>query len=302
MCGLFGMLRSPIATHPDRASAVLVMLGEFAEERGLDAAGVAFLNGDVAAAGRVHRPGTRLLRCPDVQTSGWRVAKGCVPFTRLWKRGFDGDLRPARLVLGHTRWATQGNARHLANASPLLVGGLVGTHNGDVDAAPLRAAFRLPRSVGATDSEVIFQALARTDEPLQVLAALRGRAALAWADLADSSQVHLARAALSPLAVAMDAEENLYWASNPAWLRSAADRAGARLLSLRLLAEGTLTTLSARPRMRVVARQRFVATARRSDLHLSRAIWRGFEPEDLAADHGQRRHKVADTPRWARTG
>ena len=41
-----------------------------------------------------------------------------------------------------------------------LVGSLAGTHNGDVEAADLRARFALPPAVGGTDSEVIYQALA----------------------------------------------------------------------------------------------------------------------------------------------
>ncbi|MFF5265366.1 hypothetical protein ACFY4C_41330 [Actinomadura viridis] len=298
MCGLFGMLRSPTATHPDHASTVFAVLGKFAEERGLDAAGAAFLHADEPTSTRVRKPASRLIRCPDVQAPGWRVVKACVPFTRLWNRDLDNDLDRAQLVLGHTRWATQGGAGRVVNASPLIVGGLVGTHNGDVDIAPLRSTFTLPRPAGGTDSEVIFQALAKHD-PIQVLTRLRGRAALVWADLARPDRVHLARAALSPLAVALDSEENLYWASNPDWLREAADLADVELVSLRLLAEGTLTTVTATPHMQITRRKHFVATARHRDLRLAHAVWRGFTPADRAADRKQSRHAVAGPAWWS---
>jgi glucosamine--fructose-6-phosphate aminotransferase (isomerizing) len=73
----------------------------------------------------------------------------------------------------------------------------------------------LPPAVGGTDSEVIFQALAAGHRPIEVLSALHGRAALAWVDRTRPGRPHLARAALSPLCVAVNGERNLYWASKP---------------------------------------------------------------------------------------
>src|SRR2546429_53101 len=80
---------------------------------------------------------------------------------------------------------------------------------GGVDAAALRDRFGLRPGRGGTDSEAIFRALAGAGDAaarVRVLAALRGRAALAWADRARPGRVLLARAALSPLAVGIDEE------------------------------------------------------------------------------------------------
>ncbi|MCL0034362.1 hypothetical protein M1N21_00330 [Dehalococcoidia bacterium] len=62
-------------------------------------------------------------------------------------------------VVGHARWATHGSPTDNANNHPLLVGPIIGVHNGVV------ANYReLSRQVGATtqvDSEVIFRLLRR---------------------------------------------------------------------------------------------------------------------------------------------
>ena len=115
----------------------------------------------------------------------------------------------APVVLGHTRWATQG-ARTLDNASPLNVGDIIGTHNGDVTA---------PTRNGSTDSAWLFDQLDHAPTikaTAAVLTRLRGRAALAWTRRSRSDLVYLARTALSPLATAIDRAGALWWASNPA--------------------------------------------------------------------------------------
>ena len=186
----------------------------------------------------------------------------------------------------------------VANASPLAVGRLVGAHNGDVDAAPLRARFGLTAPEGETDSEAIYQALAAAGglaARLDVLAALVGRAALAWADRARPGRVHLARAALSPLTVAVDSERNVYWASCPQWLRVAERETPVRFVTKALLAEGTYLAIEQGPRPRLVTRERFVPVARQRDRWHESAVWRGFTRADREKARALQRHVLATT-------
>ena len=302
MCGLFGLLRAPGAAHRERASAAFVLLGVLAEERGTDAAGAALLH---ARSQAVPVP-EGCARFRDVTFGGTRVVKAQGRFSGLWHPGLDGSLNRAALAIGHTRWATQGG-RGVASASPLLAGALAGTHNGDVDAGALRARFGLRPGPNGTDSEAIFQALAAAGNAAartEVLAAVRGRAALAWADRGRPRRVHLARAALSPLAVASDADGNLWWASNPKWLRTAERETGVSLTECRLLAEGTYAVFEARSgRVRLAASRSFTPLARPSDVRYQEPAWRGFTRADRLAGQrpGMVRHKVdhGGVPAWA---
>jgi glucosamine--fructose-6-phosphate aminotransferase (isomerizing) len=264
VCGLFGMLRSPTAEHPDRASKAFVMLGFLAEERGQHAAGMGLVTKNI---GRATTGEVTHLR--DVTVAGCRIVKDLGRFSHVWKPELLPEVNDASIALGHTRSATQGAAHHLVNASPLLVARLVGTHNGDIEPVPLRARYSLPAPVGGTDTEVMYQAIATagrdTRKLLDVLRCVIGRAAIAWIDQAALGRLHLARTAVSPLALAVDGEHNLYWASNPGWFRTVARRTSIRFTSIVLVREGTYlaVTNSGRPRIRV--RRRFSPTARISD-------------------------------------
>ncbi|HEY7484022.1 MAG TPA: hypothetical protein VH912_06120 [Streptosporangiaceae bacterium] len=280
MCGLFGLLRAPEGEHREWASDAFVIFGALAEERGRDSAGVAFVGDN------------------DV-----RVVKGLGSFSSVWRPDLLPALDAAPLALGHTRWATQGSAQELVNASPQVVEGvvsggpsagsrnvIVATHNGDVDALALRAGFALPQPAGGTDSEPIFQALATaghdTGRIADVLSAILGRAALAWA---DRGRLHLARAALSPLTVAVDADRNLYWVSNPRWLVEVERHTPVRFVTRWMLREGTY--LAVDREQRIVARSGFRPTARPADMDVR--VWTGFTEADMMRDRAELRHLVA---------
>lgn len=283
MCGLFGLLRSPGARHPEWASDAFVALGVLAEERGVDSAGVALFG----------TPRTIHVVTPtiqgDVTDGGCRLVKGRGAFRQVWRHDLLATLDDAPVALGHTRWATQGSPAYLTNAGPLIVGTLVGTHNGDVEAADLRSRFALPAATGGTDSEVIFQALATGHRSVEVLSALHGRAALAWVDRARPGRLHLARGALSPLSVAVDTEHNIYWASNPGWFETVERSTRVRFRSGVMIREGTHLTLEAG----VIRTTTFVPTARPADLLAPDKVWLGFSARHRGRDHGQRRHRVA---------
>ncbi|RFU41509.1 hypothetical protein DZF91_11460 [Actinomadura logoneensis] len=310
MCGLFGLLRAPAASHPERASDVVVTLGTLAEERGTDSAGLALLTGRPAGRDAGPLSGVAGERASDLLHDGCRVVKGRGAFSGVWRHDLLPELDAAPVVLGHTRWATQGTPHALANASPLVVGGaaaagphasraagIVATHNGDIEAGALRARFAPPTASGGTDSEPLFQVLAgHTSVPdiVAVLTALVGRAALAWVDRARPGTVHLARAALSPLSVALDVEGNLYWASNPKWFRLAERHTSVRFASIVMLREGTYLRLGPpRPGAapEVLGGAGFVPTGRAFDL--DGRVWTGFTPSDEARDRAVLRHRVA---------
>ncbi|MBO2447382.1 hypothetical protein J4573_09820 [Actinomadura barringtoniae] len=297
------MLRSPLADHPGLASEAFVALGTLAEERGTDSAGVALLSGRPVVRDTRLPAGRADARRSDMRHAACRVVKGRGRFSEIWR----DDLRPhvdaSPVVLGHTRWATQGSPFDLVNASPLVVPGgdgpgIVATHNGDVEAGALRERFALPPATGTTDSERVFQLLAGCRRPAdvtQVLGTLVGRAALAWVDRARPDRVHLARAALSPLAIAMDAEQNLYWASNPRWYREVARETGVRFTSVVMLREGTylqvgLAPTRKRPVPRVLGRAAFQPTARGWDT--DPRVWTGFTTQDMERDRLLLRHRV----------
>ncbi len=294
MCGLFGVARPGDAK--ESVAEALFMLGLMAEERGTDAAGLALWVPGRTGTGRQRRD---LARFGDVRVGPWRVVKRAGAFRLLQQPGLAEDLSVARLVLGHTRWATQGDRRRLVNASPLAVGRVIGTHNGDIDAARLRAvAGPMAPPVGETDSEPLFAAVAVVGgDPaalLRVLGDVRGRAALVWVDRGRPQRLWLARAALSPLAVGVTSQGSVFWASNPAWLRRLGQHCRLRWRRVFMLQEGTLLALDVgREAVRFAGQWSFTPVARRRDVRLPESVvWRGFSRADQATDQAGLRHRV----------
>ncbi|MFJ8752284.1 hypothetical protein ACIREO_23555 [Streptomyces sp. NPDC102441] len=272
-----------------------------AEERGKDSAGLAFATSATKKLDR--RPVTNRR---DVTAGGWRIIKGPGRFREVWKPAYRSSLDAAPVALGHTRWKTQGGTT-LVNSSPLQVGQLIGTHNGDVDAWPLRAEFDLQRPTGDTDTEVLYQALDQAGgvilPTLDVLKATVGRAALAWTDRRWPQLVMLARTAVSPLSVAVDTDGNLYWASNPLWFRKAARAADVTIATILMVPEGTLMMVDYSKGAPVLAGDRqFTATARAKDDRLAHLVaYRGFTIEDQAADEEVCGHRTLREPQRSRS-
>ncbi|MFE0852078.1 class II glutamine amidotransferase [Streptomyces mutabilis] len=278
-----------------------VALGHLAEERGKDSAGLAFAT--AATQPLTRRP---VNNRRDVTAGGWRIIKGSGRFRDVWKPDYMSALDAAPVALGHTRWATQGRTT-LVNSSPLQVGQLIGTHNGDVDAWRLRAEYSLPRPTGETDTEVLYQALDQEGgvilPTLDVLESVVGRAALVWTDRRWPQLVMMARTAVSPLSVAVDTEGNLYWASNPGWFRKAARAADVTIAEILMVPEGTLMMIdysSGSPAL--VGDRRFTATARAKDDRLAHIVaYRGFSIEDQVADEEVCSHRTLREPQRSRS-
>jgi glutamine---fructose-6-phosphate transaminase (isomerizing) len=304
MCGIFGLIRGD-STSPqtdERAIHTVLALGLKAEERGLDAAGLA-----------AFCPSPRELpwTSPDATLAGSALAhidntlivKGPGRFSALPLADHAQDLARLGVFLGHTRWATQGPVADLANASPLLAGALVGTHNGDIDIESV-PHHKTMSSVahGQTDTERLYLALhaAHGDRSAmtKVMRSIRGRAALAFFDRSRPDRIYLARTAMSPLAYAWTADGDFVYASNPDWFRQI-ERETRGQLSFRditLVPEGHLLTVSTLT-ADVTDVRRFTPTCRERDLMLvSTAVYRKFTPEDRAAYQLLNRHKVRLAP------
>lgn len=301
MCGIFGLIRNTQARHPERATAAFVELGRKAVERGRDAAGFALIN-PAETTNQATTPTRAHVEAKHTVIDNVTIFKDVVSFDALWDDSKHlAPLAAHRVALGHTRWATQGKKDALTNASPLLAGSLVGTHNGDVDTRSVQGHYSLPRPMGSTDTEVLYNALARDRRDrrkvTEVLRNVEGRAALAWVDRGRTERVYLARAALSPMAIAFDVEGNMYWASNPRWFRSIDEHFGGAIgfHTITLVEEGALLTVSLNEAAPVVEDQRrFTPLCRPSDARLSDGVvWRGFDAPDREADKTQKRHKVA---------
>ena len=203
---------------------VFDLLGILAQQRGTDASGVARFYGRPNP-----NPSTELAPTerfsPVVRVDGWHVSRRPVRWKSFWKLPQLQKSEQARILSGHTRKATRGESRNVANLSPMLVSDLLGTHNGGVAIKPLVENYGLDDLLGNTSSEAIFAALSTCrgediDATVQVLTSLRGRAALAWVDRNSPRRVYLARTALSPLATAWDALGNFYWASSRQWFNT----------------------------------------------------------------------------------
>lgn len=283
MCGLFGMVRQPTASP--RSAVALMQIGLLAVERGFDSAGMTFVDANGTAT-TISGPGTF----------------GKV-FEHFDRAVFDG----ARAVVGHTRWATQGNTKSPANISPMPVQHLIATHNGDVEIASIPGIDTLPRPVGGTDTERLFQAIAAEaslEGTAKMLSLVKGRAALAWIDTNVADTIFLARAGLSPLAVATDVEGNLYWASNPDWFRQVDRKFDGAIgfTDITLVNEGTIAVVNTAT-VTVDHIERFTPTCRPKDVRLTDlAVHRGFTTEDKRNDRAQFCHTVAAEPTRIITG
>src|SRR6266511_2026178 len=215
------------------------------------------------------------------------------------RRGRDA----AGFALGHTRHASQGAPGRLANAHPLEVGSLVGAVNGDIDADDLRDRLPagLPAAQGETDSEILLLALNRVRGDLgavcEVLAAVRGPAALAWVDRARPGLAFLARGALCPLTVAQDTHGHLYWGSSPTWFHGLDERTDGRLgFQVERVREGTLLVIATdRAGPTVVAKRSFTPTARTGD-EQRQSIWAGLDTREVALFQAEARHRIAPAP------
>jgi len=222
MCGLTGVIlgckrrkRDELVTIRTLFTGLLLLN----QKRGHHATGVAVLRSDGSAA-VFKRP---VAACSLIQAENyWHTLQ------------LDNTVT---IILGHTRYKTQGSERNNANNQPLLVGrgAVCGTHNGHVSNAD--ALFRelgLPRAA-EVDSEILFRMVHRAadDEELKaLLARCQGRISATWVRRDEPGKLRLLKGDM-PLDAAYAPRLRAVFYSSEAWmLRSVLNREPHRMLDL----------------------------------------------------------------------
>lgn len=307
MCGIFGLIRkSTSAEAAMRSTSAFLSLGTLSEERGTDSSGIA-----------AYIPGPRRIKATEVTDALAAAADQMIDdvtlireTTRFSKMNLDEHIHAihaAQVLIGHTRWATQGSADDLRNASPMLAGSLIGTHNGDVDVKSIPGhKNHESASFGGTDSERLYLAIdeVRKDrrEITKVLKSVKGRAALVFMDRTRPDRLYIARTALSPVSYAFTEDGDFMYASNPDWFRQIENASAGtiRFTDITLVPEGHLLTIDTRSG-EVTNIRRFTPTCRERDVAMiNSAAYKKFTPEDRAAFTSLHRHKIAAArlPKW----
>lgn len=221
MCGIAGFCLNKREHLPLASDIVDALLLEI-EERGYDSTGMAWSNRNGTFIRKDAVPAKSFVR----RGSTKRVNKGGVP----------------KVVLLHTRFATQGSKANPANNHPIMHGDVIGVHNGHINNDDSIFKTLGVKRHGQVDSEAAFALLnaLSTDEQTIAFPELRGRAALAWMDRRDGNEtLHLARVDGSPLAIGMTKRGSFFFASTMKLLHDAMELADVDLAWDMDVAEGT---------------------------------------------------------------
>lgn len=298
MCGLFGAIKCSDPAHSQMVADIVLALGKCSEERGTDSAGLAVSIADTLPR-QTTPPTAEQIKSEFATLDHTFIVKGTGKFSNLNLKPYQPVFLQASIFIGHTRWATQGDTKDLANISPFYTDELIATHNGDINPKTVMYHNYIEKTTfGDTDSEVLFWSLdfAKNDrrQITKVLRKMEGRAAVVFFDRSQPDRVYLARAAVSPLCYTYDQYGNFYYASNPDWFRRIQKASkGIEFDDITLVPEGYLLTVNTLTG-EVEDTRKFTPTAREIDVRMtSIAGYRGFTKEDKAADMTLRRHKIA---------
>jgi len=220
MCGLAGVFLAPKKRSASELEAIadIFTANLIANEvRGRDATGVAMIraNGEFQIE-KAPVPASTFVRSPRYEAALSTLDERVV------------------CLMGHTRLPTQGDPEDNRNNHPIMVGEVVGMHNGYiVNDSALFEHFRFPRA-GEVDSEIIFRMLAALtpqQSPLHYMSKvidhvqlLEGPMAVMAVDLQNPSRLLVIKDG-SPLCVHYEPKyEALFFSSRYLFLRKAFGR------------------------------------------------------------------------------
>jgi asparagine synthetase B (glutamine-hydrolysing) len=305
MCGLFGVARTAANKNSvesaQRSAIILKALGINSEERGTHSSGLAFIDSNISYSQR--EADANLAKSKEISFNNTYIYKNSVRFSKLELPSSASEkMLNSNILLGHTRYATQGSASVLSNASPLIAGDLIGTHNGDVSKSSIPLSNEIKKNAkGQTDSELLYLALNSVkDSRKEMTAVLRkaiGRLALVFVDRANPTKLYIARGALSPISYAWTQDGDFAYASNPDWFRriEKETKGAIRFDNITLLPEGRLITIDTTTAT-IVDTRKFTPSCRDSDLYLLRtSVYKKFIISDRDAFEGISRRKIYAT-------
>jgi hypothetical protein len=225
MCGISGFSLNPNDTSitNSRTLAGKLLLG--IEHRGRDATGACWINPNGGREVQKHAV----------------TATAFVRNLSMWKRTNDAIL--------HTRMWTQGSPENNDNNHPIVVGPVVGVHNGGIwnDNTIFNDMRADIDRIAEVDSEAAFAAIAygigrlpQANNLMDCLEQIEGTAALAWYDEDDDKHtLHLARVYGSPLVIAQNNFGSLFFASTEETIKEALKDVQCDIVFLETAVEGS---------------------------------------------------------------
>lgn len=157
-----------------------------------------------------------------------------------------GMARDAQNVILHTRYATHGSIRDMANNHPIQSpdSTIDLVHNGVIynhDLLRKEIEFKLPE----VDTSVIPALLQQYGRNTDKFSMLDGDAAVAWLDRKNRDQLSLARISHSPVAICQLKDGSFVFASTESILRKALDRLNLKITFFQMLPERTMLVVKA---------------------------------------------------------
>jgi hypothetical protein len=305
MCGLFGLVRTPSsksdADAARRGAIIVRALGINSEERGVHSSGLAFISNDIEYAPIIVNK--TIVNSKEIPLNNVHIIKAPGRFANLNINETNSEkMVDSNIIIGHTRYATQGAISAMENASPMIAGSLIGTHNGDVLKSTVLGHKDLTKlALGATDSEILLLALNAAygdrKEMTDILRKSIGRVGLAFIDRSNTDRLYLVRGALSPISYAWTQDGDFVYASNPDWFRriERETKGNISFTDITLLPEGRLVTVDTRTGQ-IENVRKFTPSCRDSDLQLIRsAVYKKFVISDRNGFESIARRKIYAT-------